>query len=81
MDDPKHPPHPKVSFSLFGQQKKMLLRRLAIVSTLFHEPETVMPLYTLALTSVLTDKLWAWWPIIGREAVEKKSRPRLYETH
>ncbi|KAL8209755.1 hypothetical protein R6Q57_006487 [Mikania cordata] len=72
---PDHPQSPKeISFRLCGESYDMSLREFAIVSGLYTEEETHMPIYTTAISTADDAVVSAWWPRIGDEPFVRAAR-------
>ncbi|KAI3802714.1 hypothetical protein L1987_30855 [Smallanthus sonchifolius] len=54
-----------VSFSIFGTVYRQTLCQWAVTTGLYHEPETVTPLYTEAVTEVDKEELLVFWGLIS----------------
>ncbi|KAL8202149.1 hypothetical protein R6Q57_011296 [Mikania cordata] len=64
-DQPQLPE--EILFRLCGESYDMSLREFAIVSDLYTEDETHMPIYTTTISTADDTVVSAWWPQIGDE--------------
>ncbi|KAL8209300.1 hypothetical protein R6Q57_006032 [Mikania cordata] len=67
-------PPAEISFRLCGESYDMSLREFAIVTGLYSEAETDMPIYTTAISTADHAVISAWWPRIGDEQFVRSSR-------
>ncbi|KAL8265084.1 hypothetical protein R6Q59_023214 [Mikania micrantha] len=72
LDQPQPPE--EISFRLCGESYDMSMREFAIVSGLYTEDETHMPIYTTTISTADDDVVSAWWPRIGDEPFVRAAR-------
>ncbi|KAL8257212.1 hypothetical protein R6Q59_029253 [Mikania micrantha] len=74
MPEPGHPQPAEISFRLCGGSYALSLREFALVTGLYTEAETDMPIYMTAIHTVDDAVDSAWWPQIGDEPFVRSAR-------
>ncbi|KAD0364776.1 hypothetical protein E3N88_44380 [Mikania micrantha] len=72
--EPGHPQPAEISFRLCGGSYALSLREFAIVTGLYTEAETDMPIYMTAIHTVDDAVDSAWWPQIGDDPFVRSAR-------